>query len=53
MEKAKLGRKPVKDKKQMVSIYVRPSQINEAGGKIALREKLNKYVETITTLKIY
>jgi hypothetical protein len=52
MEKSKAGRKPVQDKKMAISVYVRPSQIQQAGGADALREKLTKYVETITTLKL-
>jgi len=52
MEKSKAGRKPVQDKKKGISIYVKPSQIQQAGGADALREKLTRYVETITTLKV-
>ena len=52
MEKSKVGRKPVQDKKQAISVYVRPSQIKQAGGADALREKLNQYIDTITTLNI-
>ena len=52
MEKSKVGRKPVQDKKKAISVYVRPSQIQQAGGADALREKLGKYIETITTLNI-
>lgn len=34
------GRKPVKDKKEPVFIYVKGSVINKAGGKLPLKRKL-------------
>ena len=42
----KPGRKPIQDKKEPVTIYVRRSEIKRHGGKNKLRETLNFYVET-------
>ena len=38
------GRKPVADKKKIVSIYLRQSEIEKFGGLQMLREKINSFL---------
>ena len=40
----KRGRKPVSDKKKIVSIYLRQSEIEKFGGLQMLREKINNFL---------
>lgn len=40
----KRGRKPVSDKKKIVSIYLRQSEIDKLGGLQMLREKINNFL---------
>ena len=46
MKKAKVGRKKLDDKKELVGIYIRKSDIDLLGGTIELREMLLQYVES-------
>jgi hypothetical protein len=48
MEKKKetRGRKPVKDKKQTVCLYVETSKVNNAGGMDELKDKLYKHIDS-------
>lgn len=46
MEKAKRGRKPVADKKKIVGIYLRQSEIIALGGPCAIREKFSQFLKT-------
>lgn len=39
------GRKPVKDKKQVVTLYVRKSKIRHNGGEETLKKKLYKTID--------
>ena len=48
---SKVGRKKVADKKEMVGIYLRPSEINKLGGKDQSRQLLSAYAEAMVKLK--
>lgn len=41
------GRKPIQDKKQPVTIYLRQSKIKENGGEEKTKEKLYEYLQVI------
>jgi hypothetical protein len=45
--KSKPGRKTVEDKKEGVTVYVRPSEIKKIGGKDKLRHYINRYVQRL------
>jgi hypothetical protein len=52
MEKlSKVGRKKIEDKKEMVGIYLRPSELKKLGGKDSFRQQLVLYAETMVKLK--
>jgi hypothetical protein len=42
----KRGRKPVADKKKIVSIYLRQSEIEKYGGLSSIREKINNFLNS-------
>lgn len=44
-KRANAGRKPKENKKQPISIYVRPSDIETIGGKDAVREVCNDAID--------
>jgi hypothetical protein len=44
-QKSKAGRKPEKDKKENITIYVKPSHILKFGGKDSLRDRLLLFIE--------
>lgn len=48
---SKAGRKKIEDKKELVGIYLRPSEINKLGGKESSRQLLSAYIETMVKLK--
>lgn len=47
-EKSKPGRKPVQDKKEAITIYLKPSDITKMGGKDSTRDSLLAYIEKLT-----
>lgn len=44
-KKTARGRKPIKDKKKSIRIYVRESEIKKMGGDIKLINKLYAFIE--------
>jgi hypothetical protein len=44
-KKTARGRKPIKDKKKTIRIYVRESEIKEMGGEKKLIQKLYGFIE--------
>ena len=48
---SKVGRKKIEDKKEMVGIYLRPSELAKLGGKDQFRQQLVMYAETMVKLK--
>lgn len=44
LTKSKPGRKKIEDKKESVTVYVRPSDIEKLGGKDTLRDNINAFI---------
>ena len=47
MFKTKPGRKKVADKKESVTVYIKPSEIISVGGKDELRDQIIAFIETL------
>lgn len=49
VKKSTRGRKPIKDKKKTIRIYVKESQIKAMGGEAKAVQKLYSFIEKETT----
>ena len=45
VKKSKAGRKPISDKKEQVSLYIRQSKIDKFGGIDGLKDALYEFVD--------
>jgi hypothetical protein len=45
MEKLKRGRKPIADKKKIISVYLRQSEIDKLGGMQEVRNIINEHLK--------
>ncbi len=47
MKKSPAGRKPIDDKKIVVNLFIRQSELDKQGGKEMLQKKIYEFLQTL------